>query len=33
MRTVEPKSCMIMICFLVLPPDMGMTEAPSRSAP
>ena len=31
--TVEPKSCMIMICFLVLPPDIGITEAPIFSAP
>jgi len=28
-NTVEPKSCMIMIWRLLLPPDMGITEAPT----
>ena len=32
-RTFEPKSCMIMICLFVWPPDIGITVAPSFSAP
>ena len=32
-RTVGPKSVMIITCLLVLPPEMGITDAPNSSAP
>ena len=33
MSTLLPKSCISMIWRLVLPPEIGMTVAPTRSAP